>query len=41
LEGEEALGVDTVVVGEENGHGRGLFCEDAIILKIVVYLTKG
>ncbi len=41
LEGEEALGVDAVVVGEENGHGRGLFCEDAIILKIVVYLTKG
>ena len=23
------------------GEGRGLFCEDAIILKIVVYLTKG
>jgi hypothetical protein len=25
LEGEEALGVDAVVVGEEDGHGKGLF----------------
>jgi hypothetical protein len=41
LEGLKALGVDAVVVGEEDDHGKWLFCEDAIILKNVVYLMKG
>jgi hypothetical protein len=41
LEGEEALGIDAVVVSEEDDHGNRLFCEGAKIIKIVVYLMKG